>query len=415
MKPFAKLLLAAGLATPILALAQTMLARTINFTGATQSQQELLALSGLTPGNTLSKDEIDSAAHRLDDSGLFSSVQYSTTPGVLTFTLEASQKAQMQKVRYANFVWYTQAQLNDAVHARLPLFSGSVPANGALKDQVAHTLADLLKQRGVEATVESQGIAGGRLEYKIVSPRVVVSDIRIDNIRWEGDPVLLSVRQAQLGADYQEDISQRAVHDNLAYALKELGFLDEAVGPITHAEPKIESSLVSVIMTGTATPGTRYKVSRVTLPEPVGTVTAGELQSEHQVKAGGPPSPSLVSNTVARMAFVFQGHGFLDASSSVEASQDSATHTVSYTFLVTPGEVYHMRDLLFAADLSADQKAKLAQAWKLPSGTVYERATVERTLLAFKGLCGGHPASEKLVPDTVTRQVDVSLSCTSQR
>ena len=75
---------------------------------------------------------------------------------------------------------------------------------------------------------------------------------------------------------------------------------------------------------------------------------------------------------------------------------------------------YHMRDLLFAADLSTDQKAQLMQVWKLPKGAVYERATVDRTLLALKTLCGGRPAMEKLLPDAATHQVDVSLSCKMQ-
>ena len=414
-----RLLLAAGLVLPVVtpnvAAAQSIVAKSIAFTGAPQSQAELLALSGLTPGKTLTKDDIDAAAHRLDDSGLFGSVQYNVTPGgALTFTLEPSAKAQMQEVRYVNFVWYNQTQLNDLVHARLPLFTGTVPSDGALKDQVAKALAAILKERGVDATVDQQGSSDGRLEYRIVTPPVLVTELQIENILWDSDPVLQSVRHAMVGVEYLEGISQKGVHENLSYALKELGFLDENVGPITHAEPKVESGRVSVTMTGAASPGSRYKVARVTLPAPVGTVVPAELQSEHQVKAGGLPSPSLVANTVARMAFVFQGHGFLDAKSTVDASPDAATHTVSYTFTVAPGEVYYVRDLLFGTDLTAEQKAQLTQAWKLPPGAVYERTTAEHSLVPFRTLCGGRPVMQKLVPDRSTHRVDVGLSCKIQ-
>jgi outer membrane protein assembly factor BamA len=413
---FRKLLLAASLALPMTVSAQTMVAKTITFTGAPQSQAELLTLSGLTPGKTLSKDDIDAAANRLDASGLFASVQWSTASGALTFALEPSAKAQMQQVRYQNFVWYTQAELNDAVHAKLPLFTGSVPANGELKDQVAHALVELLKQRGVEATVDSQGVVGGKLEYRIVSPPVIVSDIQIENIRWDSDPVLESVRHAMVNVEYLEGLSQQGVHENLGYALKELGFLDESVGPIGHGEPKLEAGKINVVMTGAATPGSRYKVARVTFPAPVGTVTANEIEtSDNQIKAGGLPSPSLVQNTTLRMAFVFQGHGFLDAKASVEPIKDPVAHTMSYTFAVAPGEVYHMRELLFAADLSEDQKAQLTKEWKLPKGAVYERMTVARTLATLKTLCAGRPAMDKLIPSPATHEVDVSLSCKPQR
>ena len=410
------LLFAGGLAIPAVAFAQTMVAKTINFTGAPQPQAELLTLSGLTPGKALTKDEIEAAAHRLDDSGLFASVQYSNAAGVLTFTLEPSAKAQMQVVQYGNFVWYTQAELNDAVHAKLPLFTGSVPANGELKDQVAQTLATLLKERGIDAKVESQEALGGRLEYRIATPPVVVVDMQIQNVDWKSDPVLSSVRQAQVGIDYLEGITQKGVHENLAYALKELGYLDENVGQIGHAEPKLEAGRIGVVMTGAAEPGARYTIARVNLPAPVGTVSATELaSSDHQVKAGGIPAPSLVGNTVARMAFVYQGHGFLDAKSSVEASKDAAAHTMSYTFQVTPGEVYHMRDVVYASDLNVDQKTQLQKAWTLPKGAAYEREPVNRTLMSLKTLCAGRPAQEKLIPDAATHEVDVGLSCKFQR
>ncbi len=411
---FLPLLLAACLAVPVSA--QTMVAKTITFTGAPQSQAELLTLSGLTPGKTYSKDDIDAAAGRLDASGLFSSVQFGTNGTALTFTLEPSARTQMQKVQYANFVWYKESELNDAVHAKLPLFTGSVPANGELKDQVAEALTAILKQRGINATVESQGVVGGRIEYRITAPQVVVSDVQVENIRWDSDPVLTSVHRSLVGAEYLEGISQHGVQENLGYALKEIGFLDESVGPIGHAEPKMDGSRVSVVMTGTATPGAKYKVARVTLPTPAGTVTSAELEGgEQQVKAGGLPSPSLVKNTVARMAFVFQGHGFLDATSTVDSTLDNVAHTASYTFTVAPGEVYHFRDLVFAADLTADQRTQLTAAWKLPKGAVYERMTVVHSLESQKTLCTGRPPQFRLTPDRATHQVDVSLGCKPQR
>lgn len=409
------LLLAAALALPAAGLAQTMVAKTITFTGAPQSQAELLTLSGLKPGAALSKDDIDAAANRLDASGLFTSVQWGSSAGVLTFTLEPSAKAQLETVRYGNFVWYTQAELNDLVHAKLPLFNGSVPANGPMKEQVARTLDAILKQRGIDATVESHGVVGGKFEYRIASPAVVVTDLQIENIRWDSDPVLESVRHAMVSADYLEGISQTGVHENLGYALKELGYLDATVGPIGHAEPRLQDKFIAVTMTGVAQTGPRYKVARVTMPTPVGTVKASDLESDQQVKVGGLPSPSLVQNTTARMAFVYQGHGFLDATSSVSSMQDHVAHTMSYTFSVMPGEVYHMRDLLFAADLTADQRAQLTDAWKLPKGAVYERLAVAQSLQSLKTLCAGHPAMDKLSRDAATHQVDVSLSCKPQR
>ncbi len=409
------LLLAALLSIAAAVAAQTMVAKTITFTGAPQSQAELLTLSGLTPGKTLTKNEIDTAAARLDASGLFTSVQWGANAGVLTFSLEANASAQMERVQYGNFVWFTQAELNNAIHERLPLFSGSVPANGELKDQVKQTLVAVMRDRGLNVTVEGHGVAGGRFQYSIASPKVLVTDIKIDNVKWDSDPVLESVRHSQVDIDYIEGISQTGVRENVGYALKEIGYLDETVGPIGHGEPKLEGEHIGVVMTGSADPGSRYKVARVTIPKLAGSVTAADLESDHQVNVGGVPSPSLVENTVARMAYVYKRHGFLDAKSSVDSMQDHTAHTMSYTFSVVPGEAYHMRNLIFDPGMTADQKAQLTQVWKLPPGGVYERVDVDRSLQQVKTVCGGKPASAGLLPQPATHQVDVLVSCTSQR
>ena len=412
----ARLLFAAILALPGVSLAQTVVARTITFTGTEQPQSELLTLSGLTPGKTYTKDDLEAAAARLDASGLFSSVQYQVTAGTLTFALEPFARARMQTVHYVNFPWFTQDQLTAAVQAHLPLFTGSVPSTGDLQTQVTEALTAIVKARGVTATIEAQGVAGGRLDYRIVSPPVQVTALEIENIRWESDPVLRSVHDAMVNIEYLEGVSERGVHDNLAYALQELGFLDAEVGAVSHAQPAVEPNRISVVMTGEATPNPRYKVASVTFPAPQGAITQHELEtSDFQVRAGGLPSPSLVKNTVARMAFVFQNHGFLDATSSVSTNKDQVAHTVSYTFAVAPGDAYRMRDLLFAPDLTPDQQSQLKAAWKLPSGVTYEGDTAQRTLLSLKTLCSGRPAAQKLMPDHATHQVDVSLSCRPQR
>ncbi len=397
--------------------AQSVLIKSITFEGASQAQAELLTLSGLTPGKSLTKDDIEAAMHRLDDSGLFANIQYGVSAGTLTFTLEPNARSQMQRVQYQNFVWYTPDQLNDAIHTHLPLFTGSVPTSGELKTQIARILEAVLKQRGIEATVASRDLAGGKVEYSITSPQVIVADLQIENIRFDSDQVLTSLRQGIVGAEYLEGVTQRAVQENLSYALKELGYLDETVSAIGHADPKVDPARISVTMTGTATPGDRYRVARVTLPPLAGTIAAADLNSEHQVKAGGLPSPSLVSNTVARLAYVFIGRGFLDATSAVASTQDNVAHTVSYTFSVVPGDTYRMRTLLFAPSVNAPQQAQLLQAWKLPKDAVYDRATTTRSLLdpAVKTVCVGHSATEQLLPDKSTHELDIQLSCGSPR
>jgi outer membrane protein assembly factor BamA len=397
--------------------AQSIVAKNILFTGAPQYQPaELLKLSGLTPGARLTQPEIEAAMNKLDSSGLFAGIEFKTSGDTLTFLLEPRAKTQSEQAIYGNFVWYTPEQLNALVHDRVPLFNGTVPADGELAQQVQHALEAILKeQHGIDATVTSRGIAGGRIEYSITTPKVVVGELHIANVDFASDPQLTYVQAGISGSEYLNGITAKQVQGNVGAALEELGYLDQTVGPITLAEPKADRLRIVVDLNGTAVPGAKYTVSRVTFPEPLGTVSAKDFESEHAVKAGGPPAPSLVSNTVFGVRNAFHSHGFLDAAVAVTQQKDAGAHTIAFTFKAEPGQLYHMRSLVFAGNMTAQQQSILAQNWKLPKGAVYEERIADQSLEAKSValVCGGPVVVKKLAPDKQTHEVDVSLACST--
>ncbi len=58
--------------------AQTRILRQISFTGApAYSQAELLAFTGLKPGSSATQQQVEDAAQRLGDTGLFEEVNFS--------------------------------------------------------------------------------------------------------------------------------------------------------------------------------------------------------------------------------------------------------------------------------------------------------------------------------------------------
>ena len=395
--------------------AQSMVARAILFTGAPQyPPAELLKLSGLTPGARLTQPEIEAAMNKLDASGLFAGIEFKTSADTLTFVLEPRAKTQNVHVTYGNFVWYTQDQLNAEVHSRIPFFTGTVPADGDLATDVQHALEAIVKQQhNVDATVTSRPIAGGRLDYTITSPKIVVGDIKLTNVDYASDPLLKNVRAGISGSEFLDGISNKQVQLNTAAALQEIGYLDEEVGPVTLAEPVSGKDQIVVDMIGTAEPGALYKVTTVTFPRPEGTITAKDFESEHAVKPGGRPSPSLVRNTTFGVENAYQRHGFLDAKASVAQQKDNTAHTLALTYSVVPGEVYHFRSLVFGGTMTAQQQSLLTQNWKLPKGAVYEGATAEASINAKSValVCGGPQVLLNLVPDKATHEVDVNLTC----
>jgi outer membrane protein assembly factor BamA len=410
MRPILSFLLLAAAS----ASAQTLTPRTIAFDGAPQyAPADLLALSGLSPGKVVSKEDIETAMHHLDDSGLFSGIQYTTGNFVLRFQLEPTAADHMRRVAYTNFAWYTNAELNAAIHSKLPLFTGVVPIDGDMAGKVTLALEAILKNRGIDATVKSIGSSGGTLDFGITSPRVVVGNLLVEDARLDSDASLTAVSSRVAGSDYVEGISAEALRKSLSDAYLDLGFLDETVGPIGHAIPRIERDRIAIDLTGTAKLGQQYKVSRLVEPGPSGGVTAKELDSAMQLKTGAIASRIELLSTVSRLQRAFTNHGFLDATTTVEPTKDGATHTIAYTFTTVPGELYRMRKLGFGAGTTSTQQSQLTQSWKLAKGAVYEAVLVGRTVGVSPAstMCGGKPVSVGLLPDKATHEVDINLGC----
>ncbi len=408
-----KLLLLLLLATPLAA--QTIAPSTIIFTGASNlPSPALLALSGLHPGATLTQPDIEAAMNRMADTGLFSAIRFTTTPGTLHFELTPQDATHMRPVAFTNFPWYTAPQLLAALHAQQPLFNGTVPIEGDFAAQVATALQAILKQnQSLDVKVSSIGHLDGTLDYSITSPPVVVGQLLVEDARFDSAPALADIRTRVAGQPYVTGISEEALRKNLADAYLDLGYLDQRIDPLAHAAPRTGSSAILVDLTGTAHPGEQYKVSRLELPKPTGAVSEAEIDRAILLKPGSPTSVTLVKSAQAQLDLAFQNRGYLDAATTVTAAQDSAAHTIAYTFATAPGYLYTMRHLVFAAAISAQQQSILTQSWKLAQGATYDGNTAAAGLHqpAVLALCGGPRIEATLIPDQATHEVDVNLTC----
>jgi len=137
--------------------AQTLKLDRVEFKGLERvTEAEALEKSGLQAGQTVSIDEVDTAANRLLESGLFEKLSYSvkgkTDKAVITFTV-VEQKSSMP-VAFDNFVWFTEEELRAAVKRKVPTFDGTEPEAGGVTEQFKRALEELLRERKVEGTVE---------------------------------------------------------------------------------------------------------------------------------------------------------------------------------------------------------------------------------------------------------------------
>ena len=177
------LLTAFLLSASLPAAAQKFLPKTIQFKGAPDySDQELLAASGLETGAELTPGEIGRHAQQLLHTGLFASISFKLDKGDLVFTVAP---ARLYAMRLKNLPLTLGKELDAALHDRIPLYRGMVPANGGVTEEVRKALEEMLAARGIKATVAETAFGDPRrhkvaaVTYSITAPPVRVGAIHL--------------------------------------------------------------------------------------------------------------------------------------------------------------------------------------------------------------------------------------------
>ncbi len=105
--------------------AQEYQPKAIRFEGApAEDQARLLAITGLTPGAKMTKEQIEAGLGKLADTGSFTDLSYTVNSQALVIKLGSSDDAGLLPVRFANFVWWTPEELERLVEAEVPIYHG---------------------------------------------------------------------------------------------------------------------------------------------------------------------------------------------------------------------------------------------------------------------------------------------------
>src|SRR5713101_6926207 len=124
------------------------------------SEAQVAVISGLQPGAQTGKDDLQAAADKLVQSGLFAKVRYDfqSRPDGLVVTFHVEEAARVPAY-FDNLPWFADSELNDAIRAKLPFYDGSLPEAGTVVDQAADAVSQFLVTHGLQAAVEHQVVA----------------------------------------------------------------------------------------------------------------------------------------------------------------------------------------------------------------------------------------------------------------
>src|SRR6266478_1178329 len=90
------------------------------------TEAQVVAITGLTPGAQIGRNDLQAAADKLVQSGLFAKVSYNfqtKVAGVLvTYHVEESPRI---PAYFDNIPWFSDLTLSDAIRAKFPFFDGT--------------------------------------------------------------------------------------------------------------------------------------------------------------------------------------------------------------------------------------------------------------------------------------------------
>jgi outer membrane protein insertion porin family len=389
---------------------------------------DVLAASALRIGVAASEDDFRKAAKELTDSGAFSDVaySYSYSSAGTKLDLQLTDSKQFLPVRFDDFVWFTDDQLRQKVHERVPLFKGELPISGRLPEQVSDVLQSLLVESNVPGHVDY--LRNNDPNGKIESITYSVSDllIRVRKIEFTGAgpselPLLEAAARKLPDPEYSRNRINLFAEHQLLPVYHARGYLKAS---FSQPQPKVvrqgggdpgddSRNLTVVDVTLGVDPGPQYKLLRI---EWSGNQEFGteKLQGFVHAQAGAPANAVQLAADVEEVRNLYGSHGYLNATIRLEPQLDDAAATAIYHLEVREDYVYHMGELEFRG-LDNILAAKLRTRWKLRPGEVYDSSYLRQFLTEANKLLPTNfdwGIETHVTPNSHDKTVDVEIHYT---
>lgn len=410
------LLLLAGIAP-----AQQFRPKTITFAGYSVSREELLKASGLPSSGQFTQTDMQAAAQRLSETGLFENVRFSFDGQELRYELKPASNT--LPAAFANFPWWDSKALETALEGRVQLFHGSVAPDSGLQAQIIQALTAMLAEKQIEASVsaiQKVDLAIGRakaVEFRIDKPAVQVGAISFSGATPQWTEQLAGVVNAEGGRDFEEAETPAELMDAVAHVYRKRGFLDETAG-VKRQTPLLDAGKVLVPVEVSITEGEQYHLGGFTLAGSV-LVSQEEFDKGAKLKAGDVVDEDKLHATMKSLSRPYISRGYLHAKIAATPALDREKHIADYAISVVPGDVYTMGNLTVRG-VDDNLKALVLKTWSMKAGDPFDGnyatnflTSNKNALHALDGFSGVYKQIEHL--DTHVVDLEFTLSKVQQR
>ena len=349
------------------------------------SEAQIVAITGLTVGSEVGRADLQAAADKLTQTGLFDKINYhfeTRTGVVVTYQVVESPRI---PAYFDNIPWFADSELDDAIRKKIPYFDGTLPEAGGAVDQAAEAIKELIASHGLQVTLQHEVAANPDGDGRIQMFKVEGPSLRIEKLEFS-DAGLLDSKTVQqhLGEIVGKPYSRMTIDLFLTEAIRPVylakGCLHPKVGPpeirLTGNPNQKLPEQVPVFVP--VDPGPIYHWKEVHW---TGNATVSEftLTSDLAMKAGDVADGMKIEAGWENVREEFAHHGYIDAKIVPVAAFDESAHTVSYSVAVQEGKQYRFGKMVLTG-LSPAAEKKLHAAWPIPQGEIFDKIKYEELL-----------------------------------
>lgn len=382
-------------------------------TGSQRYQEDdLVRATGLSVNTQVTANDLQDAATRLGNSGAFASVQFLFKPAVGTKGVEADfQVKDAEKYLpavFENFVWFSDQDLQVAVHQAVPLFKGGIPNSGGMSDDVSAALSKFLASKGLPSEISyimSANFGGlpTAYKFKVADANLKVRDVALVGTAHIPPEQLAKAATPLKGTDYLRSDVAIVLEKNLSPIYQQRGYLKFA---ITEIKPKVDDKS-QVTVEATLSEGTQYRLAGLSWSGNT-LISSDDLSKRITLKMGVPVDGLQLDRDLSQVRKLYGKFG--REAVIIKPVPAFVDDTVSYAFQVTEGELYRMGKLEIQG-VEPEQVHKLEQIWKLAEGEPYDSTYVQQFIANTVVKVPGHKWAWKMFEqiDDPQKTVNVRL------
>jgi outer membrane protein insertion porin family len=349
-------------------------------------EPQVAALCGLQLDAQVGKDDLQGAADKLVQTGMFAKVRYnfqSRTDGVvLTFHVEEAPRV---PAYFDNLPWFADSELNDGIRAKLPFYDGTLPEAGSVVDQAAEALGQFLVNHGLQAAVDHQVAPNPSGDGSVQLFRISAEALRIATVEFS-DPALNSSQTIKqqlpelLGKPYSRMAIDMFLTEQIRPKFLQKGFLRTRLGPpevrLTGNPNKKLPEQIPVYVPVNPGPVYHWKGVEWSGNSVLSTIT---LTSSAGLKTGDVADGMAIEAGWDRVREEYGRRGYIQAKVEPTATFDDAAHTVAYHARVDEGKAFHFGSMVITG-LSPNAEKHLREAWPIPQGELFDKVKYEEFL-----------------------------------